>query len=57
MAQLRMAYGWPKAVTHDRDEIVRHLLELNREIAAGTKRYNPFGEQPGPVETALLDFP
>lgn len=51
------AYGWPKAVAHDRDEIVQRLLELNREIAAGTRSYNPFGEQSSSVETALLDFP
>ena len=51
------AYGWPKAVAHDGDEIVRRLLELNREIAAGTRRYNPFGDQSSPAATAMLDFP
>lgn len=38
-----VAYGWPKAVAHDGDELVRRLLGLNREIAAGTRRYHPFG--------------
>jgi hypothetical protein len=37
------AYGWPKAVAHDGDEIVRRLLALNREIAAGNRQYDPFG--------------
>ena len=36
-------YGWPKAVARDSDEIVGRLLALNREIAAGTRRYDPFG--------------
>jgi hypothetical protein len=39
------AYGWPKAVAHDADEIVRRPLGLNREIAAGTRRYDPFATQ------------
>jgi hypothetical protein len=37
------AYGWPRAAAHDSDAIVQHLLELNREIAAGKRRYDPFG--------------
>ena len=37
------AYGWPKAAAHDSDAIVHQLLELNREIAAGKRRYDPFG--------------
>jgi hypothetical protein len=36
------AYGWPRAVAHDADETNRRLLELNREIAAGTRPYAPF---------------
>ena len=36
------AYGWPKTVAGDSDEIVRRLLELNREIATGTRIYEPF---------------
>ena len=37
------AYGWPKAAAHDSDAIVQQLLELNREISAGKRRYDPFG--------------
>ncbi len=40
------AYGWPKAVAQDADEIVRRLGELNAEIAAGTSPYAPFPELP-----------
>lgn len=36
------AYGWPKTVAHDADEIVQRLLALNQEIAAGVREYNPF---------------
>ncbi len=49
-----VAYGWPKAVAHDSDEIVRRLLALNREIAAGTRRYDPFGANP-PTDTLFSD--
>jgi hypothetical protein len=41
------AYGWPKAAAQDGDEIVQRLLELNREITAGTRTYDPFGAQVG----------
>ena len=37
------AYGWPRSVAHDADETNRRLLELNREIAAGGRPYDPFG--------------
>jgi len=37
------AYGWPKVAAHDSDAIVQRLLELNREISAGKRRYDPFG--------------
>lgn len=37
------AYGWPRAIANDADEIVRRLLDLNREITAGTRTYEPFG--------------
>ncbi len=37
-----VAYGWPKTVAHDTDEIVQRLLVLNQEIAAGVREYNPF---------------
>ena len=36
------AYGWPRSVAHDPDESNRRLLELNREIAAGERPYDPF---------------
>ncbi|MCA1704041.1 MAG: hypothetical protein LC808_12565, partial [Actinobacteria bacterium] len=39
------AYGWPKAVAHDSNQIVQRLLILNREIAAGTRKYAPFDEE------------
>lgn len=48
------AYGWPKAVAHDADEIVRRLLVLNREIAAGERPYDPFGAQAGPDDGLLF---
>jgi hypothetical protein len=51
------AYGWPKAVAHDGDEIVQRLLELNRKIAVGTHRYNPFAEQSSFAVAPTLDFP
>jgi hypothetical protein len=39
------AYGWPKAIAHYGNEIVQRLLSLNREIAAGARRYDPFATQ------------
>jgi hypothetical protein len=39
------AYGWPKATVHDDDKIVQLLLDLNREIVAGKRPYDPFDEQ------------
>lgn len=48
------AYGWPRAVARDDDEIVRHLLALNREIVAGTRPYDPFGRGAG---QAMLGAP
>jgi hypothetical protein len=50
------AYGWPKAVAHDGDEIVQRLLVLNHEIAAGTRAYDPFGTQAA-AEAAMLPMP
>jgi len=45
------AYGWPRQVAQDADALVRRLLTLNREIAAGHRPYHPF---PGtPVATAV----
>lgn len=37
------AYGWPPGVAQDDDELVRRLLDLNRQIAAGQRLYDPFG--------------
>jgi hypothetical protein len=39
------AYGWPKEVAQDDNKIVQRLLILNREIAAGTREYDPFDEE------------
>lgn len=35
-------YGWPKSVAQDDAELVRRLLELNREITEGERPYAPF---------------
>jgi hypothetical protein len=48
------AYEWPKALAHDSDEIVQRLLGLNREIAAGTRKYDPFGTQATAAAELLL---
>ncbi|HEX6077069.1 MAG TPA: type IIL restriction-modification enzyme MmeI [Micromonosporaceae bacterium] len=37
------AYGWPREVAQDGDEVVRRLLVLNQEIASGVRAYAPFG--------------
>ena len=47
------AYAWPKAIAHNDSEIVQRLLGLNREIAAGTRRYDPFGAQAAVAATQL----
>jgi len=47
------AYGWPKAAAHDDNDAVRRLLALSREISAGQRRYEPFGDQ----ELALVELP
>lgn len=39
------AYEWPKEVAQDSNQIVQRLLILNREIAAGTRKYDPFDEE------------
>ena len=39
------AYGWSKAVAQNGDETVQRLLILNQEIAAGTRKYDPFDEE------------
>ena len=43
------AYGWPKAVAQDDDEIIRRLFALNAEIRAGKRVYEPFGDPGRPV--------
>lgn len=40
------AYGWPRAIAADGDEIVGRLLQRNREISAGERPYDPFGSGP-----------
>ncbi|HET9970333.1 MAG TPA: DNA methyltransferase [Streptosporangiaceae bacterium] len=47
-------YGWPKVTAHDGDAIVQRLLELNREISAGKRRYDPFGAQ---AASAMNELP
>jgi restriction-modification enzyme MmeI-like protein len=39
------AYGWPKTVAQNGDEIVQRLLILNREIVVGVREYDPFNEE------------
>lgn len=34
-------YGWPPAVARGHDELVRRLLDLNREISQGERDYDP----------------
>lgn len=50
------AYGWPKSVAQDADEIVRRLLQLNCDIAAGDRSYDPFATQAGQPVAETLDF-
>lgn len=38
-------YGWPKGVAQDDGALVGRLLELNAEIVAGDRSYDPFGER------------
>lgn len=38
-------YGWPRKVAQDGGELVRRLLKLNAEIAAGDRPYDPFAHQ------------
>ncbi|MGH3919270.1 MAG: hypothetical protein ACRDSG_09570, partial [Pseudonocardiaceae bacterium] len=48
------AYGWPKEVAQDGDQIVQRLLIFNQEIAAGTREYDPFDVIP---ELTLFPLP
>lgn len=36
------AYGWPRRIAQDAAETTARLLELNRAVAAGARRYDPF---------------
>lgn len=36
------AYGWPKSIAHDGDEMNRRLLDLNSQIVDGDITYDPF---------------
>lgn len=49
------AYGWPKSIVQDTDEIVRRLLALNRSISAGERPYDPFGALAKGAEQLSLD--
>ena len=40
-----VCYGWPKRVAQDDGALVRRLLKLNAEIAAGDRPYDPFAHQ------------
>ncbi|MEO7348922.1 MAG: type IIL restriction-modification enzyme MmeI, partial [Terrimesophilobacter sp.] len=36
------AYGWPKSVAQNPEELVKRLTDLNRQITEGTRTYSPF---------------
>lgn len=40
------AYGWPKKIAQNDDELVRRLGELNIGYAAAPGSYQPFNDQP-----------
>jgi hypothetical protein len=44
-------YGWPTSIAQDAEGVVRRLLQLNREIAAGDRPYDPFGARDGQALT------
>jgi hypothetical protein len=35
-------YGWPRSIAQDDAELVRRLTERNREVAGGSRPYDPF---------------
>lgn len=39
--EVATAYGWPAQVALDPEEITRRLSELNRQIAADERSYDP----------------
>jgi hypothetical protein len=41
-------YGWPRSIAQDDAELVRRLTERNREIAEGSRPYDPFGRLSNP---------
>ena len=43
------AYGWPRSVAQDPEQIVSRLTALNREIVEGGRAYDPF-TGPAPTE-------
>lgn len=47
------AYGWPRSIAQDADALVQRLLQLNREISAGDRPYDPFGTAPKAVAETL----
>jgi hypothetical protein len=55
------AYGWPKAIAHDRQRSVTRLEELNAEIANG-RQYRPFPDRvadvdPSHEQASFYDLP
>ncbi|HET7734554.1 MAG TPA: DNA methyltransferase [Nocardioidaceae bacterium] len=42
-------YGWPASVAQDDAELVARLTELNREISAGVRPYDPFAHLDRPT--------
>jgi hypothetical protein len=50
------AYGWPRAVAHDYNQIVQRLLALNKEIVTGIRKYDPFDAQVH-ADTPMLPMP
>jgi hypothetical protein len=50
------AYGWPRSLVNDEDQIVQELLALNKGIAVGGRGYDPFArEKQSPGQLRLLD--
>ncbi|WP_341579343.1 DNA methyltransferase [Microbacterium schleiferi] len=44
------AYGWPKSVAQDPEQIVSRLTALNREIVEGGRTYDPFADSASPED-------
>jgi hypothetical protein len=44
------AYGWPASILADPAAIAARLADLNAQIAAGEREYEPFAPLPSPDE-------